>query len=203
MSLSNKLRELLFERNITPTELAKNAGLPIPTVHRMVTGKTQHPNEKALEAVSQFFGISVVELVHAENNAEIKIPVNSDFKKIPVLSWEQLTPTIENRVSESDIVVKYVSGKAFALIMQDYSMKPFVEKGSLLIFDPELQPDDRSYCLVKLADPDVYVLRQVLIDLDKIFIKSLNKELERKTIRLLSGEDKVIARLVEIRVKID
>ena len=71
MSLSKKLKKLLFERDITPTDLAKALDMPIPTVHRIVTGRTTRPHEKSIKSISDFFGISVKDLVDANDNANI------------------------------------------------------------------------------------------------------------------------------------
>ena len=56
--------------------------------------------------------------------------------------------------------------------------------------------------LVKLSEPNIYVLRQLLIDLENSFIKSLNNDIGAKSLRLLSNNDQIIARLVEIRRKV-
>lgn len=201
MSLSKKLRELLFERNITPTELAKKSGVPAPTVHRMVTGKTQHPKEKSLEAISEFLGVNVVDLTNS--NTEIIKSNEVEFKKIPILSWENLDIEIKDLTTNEYIIVNNVSDSAFALQMLDHSMKPFVEKGALLVLDPTLKATDRSYCLIKVNNLNTFVLRQVLIDMDHIFIKSINKDIGEKSIRLLTNKDVILARLVEMRVKIE
>jgi transcriptional regulator with XRE-family HTH domain len=201
MSLSKKLRELLFERNITPAKLAKHTGVPMPTVHRMVTGKTRRPNEKSLEAISDFFGISATDLTNSK--VDLIGTHNSSLKKIPVLEWKQLDVKLENRRSNKFVVVDSVSDNAFALEMLDHSMEPFVEKGSLLILDPEVQPIDRSYCLIKIHEPEIFVFRQILIDIDRIFIRSINKDLDDKNMRILNDEDVILAKLIEMRVKVE
>ncbi|MCE3268674.1 MAG: hypothetical protein K0R49_926 [Burkholderiales bacterium] len=201
MSLSKKLKKLLFEREITPTDLAKALNMPVPTIHRIVTGRTTRPHEKSIKLISNFFGISERELVDANNSTSQDLASNQ-IKQVPLLEWSQLSVTKENTGSEKYITVSNVSDEAFALTMPDHSMEPMIEKESILIFDPSIKAVDRSYILAKLAEPNIYVLRQLLIDLDNSFIKSLNNDIGAKSLRLLSNKDIIIARLVEIRRKV-
>lgn len=200
MSLSKKLKKLLFERDITPTDLAKALDMPVPTVHRIVTGRTTRPHEKSIKSISDFFGISIKDLVDANENT--KVSTENSLKQAPLLAWSQLTEKMENLQSDTTVTVSNVSDKVFALSMPDHSMEPMIEKESTLIFDPEVEATDRSYVLVKLSEPNIYVLRQLLIDLENSFIKSLNSDIGAKSLRLLSNNDQIIARLIEIRRKV-
>ena len=187
MSLHKRLRELLFEKNITPTELSNRIGISIPTIHRMVTGKTKHPNNTALNAVANFFSISVSELIN-DNELNLNIKKKNQFKDIPVLKFDQLGLKKQEQISKINIIVNNVSHNAFAIRMPDHSMSPFINKGSILVFDPEIKPVDRSYCLIKINNSNSYVIRQILIDINDVFIKSVNKDLGESNIKLLSKE---------------
>lgn len=201
MSLSKKLKKLLFEQEITATDLAKSLNMPVPTIHRIVTGRTKNPHEKSIKSISDFFGISIDDLID-DNTTQTEISKLTDLKQVPILEWSQLTTTMTNLQSETKIAVSNVSHRAFSLIMHDHSMEPMIEKESILIFDPEIKAEDRNYVLVWLSEPNIYVLRQLLIDLDNSFIKSLNNNIGTKNLRLLSNKDLIIARLVEIRKKL-
>jgi transcriptional regulator with XRE-family HTH domain len=196
MPLSKKLKQMLFEREITPTDLAKALDMPVPTIHRIVTGRTTRPHEKSIRAISSYFGIPTNELTEDDKHT----PSTNKIRDVPLLEWEMLGTDI--KTIKNKIAVGGVSDKAFAAIMPDHSMEPMIEKDSILIFDPQVDSTDRSYVLVKLLEPNVYVLRQLLIDLENSFIKSLNNDIGAKSLRLLTNNDAIIARLVEIRRKV-
>lgn len=92
-----------------------------------------------------------------------------------------------------------VSLKAFAVKNHDYSMEPLFQKGSILIFDPEKEPQDRSFILIKLHNPNCYVFRQVIFNLNQKNMKALNPDFGLSNVRLIEAEDKIIATLVEDR----
>jgi hypothetical protein len=83
--------------------------------------------------------------------------------------------------------------------MPDFSMEPLFEKGCTLIFDEAVTPTDRSYILIKIMSSGICVFRQLLIDGDENYIKSLNPDISATSIRRLNPEDKIIACLVETR----
>lgn len=198
MSLSKKLKKMLFERDITPTDLAKALDMPVPTIHRIVTGRTTRPHEKSIKAISDYFGIEPNELAEAESNAL----QNNKITEIPLIEWEDLSVETKDIKTKNRVAVGGVSDKAFAVNMPDHSMEPLIEKDSTLVFDPEAASSDRSYVLIKLSELNVFIVRQLLIDLDNSYIKSLNNDLGAKSLRLLAKDDLIIARLIEIRKKL-
>lgn len=200
MSLSKKLKKILFEKEITPTQLAKSVSMSVPTIHRIVTGKVQKPHLSSIEDIAKYLEISVEELLD-EDDLKKEIKVHKNVYHIPLLSWEIDLLNSQDIKSEYTILATNVSEKSFALEMLDYSMEPAVEKGSILIFDPTIKVHDRNYALVKLSNPGTFVLRQILIDLSNSFIRSFNKEIGDQNVKLLSNKDKIIAKLVEIRKK--
>lgn len=198
MSISKKLKRLLFERDITPTDLAKALDLPVPTVHRIVTGRTTRPHEKSIKLISTYFGIDPSEL----SNDDTSHLNNNKIVDIPLINWQNLSTNITNTNTKEKVAAVGLNSNAFAVIMPDHSMEPLIEKDSTLIFDPDSKPIDRSYVLVKIADLNVFIVRQLLIDIDNSYIKSLNNDLGTKSLRLLTKHDLIIARLVEIRRKL-
>lgn len=198
MSLSKKLKSLLFEKKITLTELSKRSGVSIPTLHRMVEGKTKHPNDKALKAVSEYFEVTVNELTNLEYGNEIK-NISPSLIHVPVLNWKNLESFPDQEQSQTSVLVSNVNKNSFAVKMPDHSMEPFIFKDSLLIFDPTLKITDRCYVIVKINELNIFVVRQVLIDLNNIFIKAINADILSSSLRKLQNEDKILGKLVEIR----
>jgi SOS-response transcriptional repressor LexA len=90
-------------------------------------------------------------------------------------------------------------GMGFATVMPDTSMEPFIQRSSVLIFDPSVEPVDRSYVLVKLSENGAFTLRQLLVDADHKYLRPLNPDLSVFRMRLLDNNDSIIACLVEIR----
>lgn len=206
LNLSNILKKILFEKDMRPADLARELNMPVPTIHRIVTGKSTRPYQSSLEAIAEYLNVSVEQLTGDEpllpsTLDDVKsLPIGKYTKVVPLISWSTLDD--RNRKVDSEVVVINVSDKAFALVMPDYSMEPLIQNGSTLIFDPEAEPMDRSYVLVKLAEHSIYLCRQLLMDCDKKFVKALNPDISVSSIRQLTDEDQIIARLVETRNKL-
>ncbi len=201
--LSGILKKLLFQKDMKSVDLARALDIPPPTIHRLVTGKSTRPYPSSLNPIADYFGVTTEQLLGVQPLPEdesvfskpIAVPIG--FQLIPLLTWDMLGK--EGSVSEGQLAVGNVSAQSFALQMPDHSMEPLFEKECTLIFDPIVKPIDRSYVLVKIANSGIYVFRQLLIDMDHKYIKSLNPDISASSMRLLSPEDEVVASLVETR----
>ncbi len=207
LNLPATLKKLMFDRNIRPVDLARDLKIPPPTIHRIVTGQSTRPYKSSLEPIADYFNISVDQLTGEKPLKSQSLEANiisfgNNSKIIQIIPWESLENLDKYSDHENKLVVANVSDKAFAVINPDHAMEPLFQKESTLIFDPALSTTDRCYVLVKLNASNVYVFRQLLIDIEHKFIKSLNPDLSANSLRLLTSEDRIIARLVEVRNKI-
>lgn len=207
IKLSQILKKILFDRNMRPADLAREIDMPIPTIHRIVTGKSTRPYPGSLQAIAKYLGVTINQLTGEEPLFQDidKLPVSKDARAILIIDWSQISnhyASNQQLKQTSELVVINVSEDAFALIMPDYSMEPLFQKNSILIFDPKAVANDRDYVLVKLHNPESYIFRQLLIDGTNRFIKPLNSEISFAGVKLLEPEDLIIARLVEVRNKL-
>ena len=206
--LSQIIRRLLFEKNMKVIDLARGINMHVPTAHRIVTGKSKRPFKSSLEAIATYLEVSVPQLIGdeplvAETETTLKsLAVNKHTKNIPLVGWQTLDNKITLETADSTLLVTHVSEKSFALTMPDYSMEPLFQKDSTLIFDPEAPIVDHNYVLVKLNLSNSYIFRQLLVDGEQKFIRSLNPDISATSMRALNADDKIIARLVESRNKL-
>ena len=199
--LGQRLKKLLFDRNMKPVDLARELDLPQPTIHRIVSGKSTRPYKSSLEPIAQYFNVSVDQLLGEEPAPQdlSTLTSSSQVKVVPLVTWQAIG--FKNKKAEplSELVVGNVSDEAFAVHMPDYSMEPLFQKGATLIFDPKVVPADRSYVLIQLENTNTVVFRQLLVDADHRFIKSLNVDISAASMRLLNPEDQILGCLVETR----
>lgn len=205
VKLSEVLKRLLYEHRITPSDLARETNLPIPTVHRLTTGKTTRPYRSSLEPIAKYFDITVEQLL-----GEASLPAtlhSAPFAKkhdhlveIPLITWKDLDkPPSREEAQQTIVSTNDVSTSAFAVPMNDSSMEPYFSSGTLLILDPDKPTYDRCFVLVKLGESKLFIVRQLLIDADHQFLKPLNPDSSIYKMRLLDKNDKIIAVLVEAR----
>ena len=205
LQLSKILSKLLYDRRLNPSELAREVDLPTPTVHRLVTGKSTRPYRSSLEPIANFFSVSIDQLIGEEplpNAPDVQGKTLKQKKiiEVPLLEWKDL-PYVYNPDVERETIAAMadLSKDCFAVFMHDSSMEPQFSKGSILILDPNKQPNDRGYVLVKLSNTGIFVFRQIIIDAEHRFLKPLNPDLMATHMRLLDEEDEITGVLVEAR----
>lgn len=203
LNLSTVLKKMLFQKGMRPVDLARQLNMPQPTIHRIVEGKSTRPNKTSLEPIAKYFSLNIEQLLGEEPLPEEKETKNhnsiSKIKYVPIIDWDAMFGDKKEDVKNKIPFFDHISDNGFATIMSDASMEPFIQRNSIIIFDPDLIPTDRSHVLVRLNDTNSYVVRQLLVDADHRYLKPLNPDLSAFKMRLLHKSDEIIACLVEIR----
>jgi hypothetical protein len=203
LKLSSILKTLLFQRDMKPVDLARELDIPQPTIHRLVAGKSTRPYKSSLQPIADYFCVSMEQLLGEELLPNIEnTQINSKIKKINILPWDEIDYHKETGKSDKKqhIIIAADESNCFAMIMHDHSMEPVFPKGTILIFNPNQSPIDRSYVLVKLNGTKYPIFRQLLIDAENRFLKSINPDLISHQLRLLERDDYIIATLFESRI---
>ncbi len=200
LQLASILKKLLFKNNMRPTELSKETKVSDANIHRILTGESKNPYKTTTEPIANFFGISVEQLLGVEPlPSDLYLGEDSCTKILPLLSWSSLDKRSQITSTSKEVAVMNVSENGFAVVNPDSSMEPLFQKGSILIFDPNRAPQDRSFVLIKLSNPKCYVFRQVVFDLNQKHMKALNPDIGVSSLRKINIEDVIIATLIEDR----
>lgn len=206
LQLGSILKKLLFNRDMKPIDLSREVSIPAPTIHRLITGKTTRPYKTSLEPIAAFFSISVEQLVGEQPIPDTKpsmldANIPTDITQIPLIPWNDL-PHLRSIHTNNLITIPFaglINSSAFATIMPDSSMEPLFSNDCILIFDPQISHKDRSYVLVHLEEPGMFVFRQLLIDSNDMYLKPLNPDLTTFRMKLIGENDKIIGTLIEAR----
>lgn len=210
IAINDVLKVLMFKKDIRTSNLARKTGIPQQTLQRIVSGVSLAPHLSTLMSITKYFGITIAQLKGEEPLPESYLPLTHFTTpatwtgiELPLLTWDQLT-TFDNKTISLDNVKKLIvspdiSKECFGLIMCDSSMDPYFPLDSILIFDLKKSIKDRSFALVKLNKTNQYIFRQVIIDAQYKYLKSMNPDLSHYPMLALSHKDKIIATLVEAR----
>jgi transcriptional regulator with XRE-family HTH domain len=195
--------------NLSTSELARAVKLPQPTIHHILSGSTKNPRKKALEALSDYFSISVQQLIgEAELPSVIPETIKEDLhlKTVPVIDWHVLKqwPQLgnEKRANAKEVLLdKNVSPNSFAIVMTDSNMEPFFPKDSLLIFDHEKQPKDRDFVIVCESQSDDILFNRFFIDENESYLRQELDDGNVRLIKLNQAKDKILGTLTEVRIQ--
>lgn len=199
--LSFILRRLMFEKEMKPMDLARYTHLPQPTIQRMVKGTTTNPHASTLIPIADFFGISVDQLKGetpiAWLNTDNTHVLSNKMIKIPIINWEEIGKTNHNH--EIIWVDNKINSQSYGIVLDDTSMYPIFNQGTLIIVDPLKKPKDRSYVVVTLKNSSKTIFRQLLIEQKHQYLKPLNPDLAKFPIIMLQKEDHIRGVLVQAR----
>lgn len=163
--LAKNLTYLIRSHLITQTALARATGVPQPSLNRMISGTTKEPRYANLQAIADYFSVSVDDLRNTDLSAKsskniidinVSTPAYHGVKPIPVISAVQagaLTEATDPYAVGSGHDVIYTSTEtskwAFALDIKGESMLPEFQPGDKVIIDPEVQPQPGDYVVAK------------------------------------------------------
>ena len=68
MEISDKINQILKERNISANKLAKKADIPVSNIYKIIQGKNLNPGIYTVKAIADYLGITIDELI--ENKAK-------------------------------------------------------------------------------------------------------------------------------------
>lgn len=168
--LTITLHRLMDERKLTEAELARRTNIPQPTLHKILSGKTGDPRASTLKSLADFFGVTIDMLL--TGNATTATPVTASTTKtqsIPIISWTdclqlaKLMGSLNSTNWDHWITTEYSSATAYALSSKP-SMEPRLPKGSTLIIDPNINPEDGDLVIVHFPNTNEATLRELSID---------------------------------------
>jgi SOS-response transcriptional repressor LexA len=109
----------------------------------------------------------------------------------PLISWTQAVawretsdayvPSMRGEVFPCPV---RCSGKTYVLRVQGVSMQPRFHDGDLIFVDPAVTPKNGKFVVVRLDDAHEAVLKQLIIEGDKRYLKALNPNWPKPIIEL-------------------
>lgn len=207
-SIGENLQKLLkLHGDLSLSDLAKETQIPQPTLHHIIEGKTKKPRRQALEALANFFSISIPQLTGAIPLSPTIPDTIKDTLKIstvPLITWELAKDWKRENydLSKFDEIIldKQIDKNAFALQLQDSSMEPLFQEKSILIFDPSKKANERDFVLVYLFKSNTIKFNRLFVDRNNFYVKQEKKDGNAELIKLSQPDDHIIATLIEARL---
>ena len=167
--LIRNLRALMKKIGINEAELARRTNIPQATVHKILAGKTEDPRASTLKTLSDFFNVSIDELLTGNfSDNDAKKPTIT-AQSIPVISWKDCTHAqafIKNLTPASWdhwVVSEFISETSYALSTKP-SLSPRFPKNTILFIDANIKPQDGDYVVVLFPGTEEATLREFSVD---------------------------------------
>lgn len=152
--LAQTLNGLIEGNNkLSPAALARALGIPTNKITRILNGDVTDPKASTLLQIANYFSITIEQLLGLEpivRQGEVESQ-EMTTRLLPVFEFSQAgasnAPKEWYRWPENE-----VDGDYFALVIDTDLYEPTFPQNSLLIINADIEPDDRSYIIVKKAD---------------------------------------------------
>lgn len=202
--LNKRVAALMQEKGLSVAALAKQTGVAVGTIQKLISDPNCNPTIASLEPISNILGTSISQLVGQD--AALTVLLGRD---VVVISWEEamditqerhMVPS-QNNSCEIARTNCSLSTNAFALKMKGSTMEPLFPEESILLFDPQRSFQDGGYVLVKLQNATIPVFKQILIDTPNHYIRSINPAIKEKSLTQLTNNDAILATLVQSQLE--
>jgi len=203
------LKMLLFKRDKRVTQVAREAQIPQQTLQRIVAGLSSKPHRKTLNSLANYFSLSVEQLIGQEPLPEdqaiasLRNIERRPICQIPYIDFSDIENYLQTR--DNTLIKNYINTDGdlpehvFATRMTDSSMYPYISKNAVVLLDPNTQPQDQHFVLVRLEESGAFVIRQILIEGADQHLKPMSRDLSTLATRTMKKTDKIIALVIEVR----
>lgn len=181
-------------------ELARQAGVTQPTVHRIVTGESKAPKRENIEKIAKALRVSSKWLwdggvrsegAESDSNVEPTLQPTRSFI-YPEISWVQAGSAME-AIELSNVALcprhssdVWAGERGFWLRVVGSSMtsptgNSFPE-GFLILVAPDIEPHHGQYVVAKMVDSNEATFKQLVRDAGELFLRPLNPAYPTKPI---------------------
>lgn len=202
IAISNILNHLLDFYRISEAELSRKVQLPRATINRLVSGKTPDPRASTLEAIADYFHITLDQLLGKQPlflNGDQSVLATSNVP-LPIISWQDCKNwrnSVSKLTTESHpdwlMVDSSMHDAIFALKVYGDAMWPNFPQNSVLIIAAK-QPINKNFIIIQKNDEVIF--RQLIMDGEFKFLKAINPIFP---ILQLDEEDNIIGVIVQTR----
>lgn len=201
-SLSGVLNTLLKDKAITSGKLANQINVPRATINNIVQGKTTDPRASTLEAIANYFEISVDQLLGKTSYKSNETDVVPQ-KLVPIIPWSQIGEKdyiMNNFKAEQDIATIPIDinleGKQFAMQVIGDAMWPQFEEGSIIIIDPNKIPKNRDFVVANIKQKEDVLFRQLYTEGHTYILKAFNSVFPSL---VMADQDFIIGTVIQTR----
>ena len=205
LEIEDVLNHLLKTYKISEAELGRKINIPRATINRLTSGRTPDPRASTLQAIADYFDVSIDQLLGKqpliENKESPTAPTLAG--SIPVLTWNDLKLYEKNRsqlsteaYTDQIKLEPSIQNGDFAVKVSGDSMWPHFQENTLLIIDSQKEPKNRDFVLAYIKNDEQTLFRQLIIDGKYKFLKAVNSIFP--TIQI-AGDDKILGVIVQTR----
>lgn len=216
MEMHEAIRKLRERSGLSQSELARQVGVRPQSVQQWEDPEGTSPRRKLWPKLTQALGATEYELLKGPDAGDrfrvaetrgTPYDVIDQVAYVPLISWvqagawqEAADPYQPGDCERMVAVTRNVSETAFALRVRGDSMEPRFPEGSIIVVDPDREPENGSFVVVRMEEQAEVTFKQLVIDAGVRMLKPLN---ERYPIMEINGHATVVGVVRQLVMDID
>lgn len=175
-SLSDRLRFLLKQANLTEAELSRRTGLSQQVCNHLLKGNTANPRVDTLIPIAKLLGITLGQLAGTESLGNVLLKKESFY--VPILKWDQIVPWVKQKSPFSDesnviwICCHPGIGKSSYAMRSKKSFEPLFDSDALLVIDPSAEYLPGQFVVVR-AENHEWTIRRFIENKGQLYLKPI------------------------------
>lgn len=197
-NLSTRLTRAMQRLNVNQSELARRLGIKPQTIQYLCCSGAKR--SKFIFEIADALGINPTWLIAGEGSMLLDSKTDNALTTVPLISWadilDWLNPQQLKKINRKHInVMPGFSKKCYALILDDTSMSPRIEKGAVLVIDPELTPKENDFVVAVGSFCQLPIIRRFEKRKEECALIPVNTQLFKEI--KLSSQDKILGVLCQ------
>ena len=203
LSLNTILSQLMDTHQLTDNKLATETGINALTIRRMRVNANTNVTLTTLLPIANYFQIPIDALLGRSGilNQHQRFCYNQ-LTTVPLLDWIDVLNWTQAEENQRHTYVKgsieaytFVNKGSFSLTVEVDAMALAFSRGTHLVFDPDYAYQSGDVILFHYPDSPYIQLKELIIDFDLRYIKSLNPDLPG--VRQIEQDIAVLGTVVE------
>jgi len=169
-----KISLILKQQGKSKAWLANKIGISKQAINYLINHSS---TPKYMNEIASVLEINPEWLLLNKGPQQLNLEKNTGIIDIPILAWNDIGNFIKQKATLlakefTHLSVTAGSSQCFATVLENSSMEPLFSHGSLLIFNPDIIPQNSDYII--FSDKQNIFFRQYFIEGKEIYLKTFD-----------------------------
>lgn len=184
-TLRNRIYALMKKHNINGRDLSHQINVPNATLNRLLVGAMDDPKLSILEAISDYFGVTINYLLGNDRYQENGAHRLGAIYQVPIINWDKVAEvdvylkSLTDENYEDWITLDQAFNKNIFALRTTKSMSPKFSVNTILVVDPNEIMSDGDLIIVLLKEKSIPAIRELIIEEDYYLINPNNPNSEK------------------------
>ena len=176
LTFGDRIYMLLKQQKRSKAWLAEQVGISKQAMNYLLNHAS---NIKFINEIALALDVNPEWLKTGKGKLTIALHERNDIRHLPIMNMQDVSSLAKAKNSvkankETIVVNAALSLDCFAVLLDNTSMKPLFNQGTILIFDPAKKPCNGSFVIFSIKKTSEVYFRQLFVEGNNIYLKSMD-----------------------------